>query len=387
MPKQNSAHQFEVASASALAVFFSRFNESQQQVEQSLLMLELSPEDDILLLELQQSIVEIQKSLHDIGFEQIGPLIISLNKLLQAVRLKHLKFETVLSDLVLLAVDDIKMVIEKLLDGADRCVLMNRLPRICESIDAIPDADEMHRDATIRDAILLLDPGMEIIETSISQSDSLINLFSNESPDEEELSAYGVEESEDFIFFRALSEPLESRANYWRGRSYRMLRLALKMNDQAGRPVDPNQLAAAIHMHDAGMAMLPLEVINSEVDLSDEQREQVHYHPVAGYELMRYMKSWREAALIVIQHHEQVDGNGYPYGLHEKEICEGAKILAIVDAVDARTHERAHATLLKRPLLRAAIELGKYADVQFSEKWVNVFKEVFQEMRKVKQVN
>ncbi|VAW63193.1 hypothetical protein MNBD_GAMMA11-2310 [hydrothermal vent metagenome] len=387
MLKQNFAHQFEIISAPALAGFFVGFNTSQQQIEQALLMLELSPDDDILLHELQENIVSIQKSLERIGFDQISPLTASLNKLLQAIRLNQLVFETLLSDLVLLAVDDIKMIIEKFIDGADRCVLMSRLPGICESIGAIAEADEMHLNSVIRDALLLLDPGMEIIETSITQSDTLINLFSQDGPDEEELSAYGVEESDDFIFFRALSEPLENRENYWRGRVHRMLRLALKMNDEAGRPVDPNQLAAAVYMHDAGMALLPMELINSEAELTQEQRSQVKEHPVTGYELMRYMKNWREAALIVIQHHEQVDGNGYPYGLNEREICEGAKILAIVDAVDARTHERVHATLLKRPLLRAAIELGKYADVQFSEKWVDIFKDVFQEMRKVKEAS
>ncbi|HED32979.1 MAG TPA: HD domain-containing protein [Gammaproteobacteria bacterium] len=387
MLKQDFAHQFEIISAPALAGFFLGFNTSQQQIEQALLMLELSPDDDILLHELQENIVSVQKSLQSIGFGQINPLTISLNKLLQAVRLNYIPFETLLSDLVLLAIDDIKMVVEKFIDGADRCVLMSRLPRICESIDAIAEADEMHIESAIRDALLLLDPGMEIIETSITQSDTLINLFSQDIPDEEELSAYGVEEGDDFIFFRALSAPLENRASYWRGRVDRMLRLALKMNDQAGRPVDPNQLAAAVYIHDAGMALLPLELINSVDELTQEQRELVRHHPVTGYELMRYMKNWREAALIVIQHHEQVDGKGYPYGLTEREMCEGAKILAIVDAVDARTHERAHAMLLKRPLLRAAIELGKYAGVQFSEKWVDVFKEVFQEMRKIKEVN
>ncbi|VAW67479.1 hypothetical protein MNBD_GAMMA10-1742 [hydrothermal vent metagenome] len=387
MSKLNFAHQFEVISAPALAGFFVSFNTSQQHIEQALLMLELSPDDDALLHELQENIASVQKTLQAIGFEQISPLTTSLNRLLQAIRLNKLTFGTVLSDLVLLAVDDIKMVVEKFIDGADRCVLMNRMPGICKSIDAISEADDMHIDSAIKDALLLLDPGMEIIEVSITPSDTLVNLFSDDGPDEEELSAYGVEESDDFIFFRALSEPLESRARYWRGRVHRMLRLALKMNDQAGRPVDPNQLAAAVYMHDAGMALLPLELINCEGDLTQAQREQVKQHPVTGYELMRYMRNWREAALIVIQHHEQVDGRGYPYGLSEKEMCEGAKILAIVDAVDARTHERVHATLLKRPLLRAAIELGKYAGIQFSEKWVDVFKGVFQEMRKIRDVN
>jgi len=383
MSKHKSSYQVDDIGASALAGFFVSFTASQQQIEQSLLILELSPDDDAQLLELQQGIARIQQSLQDIGLDQLQPLTSSLNKMLQAVRENKVEFETVISDLILIAVDDIKVVIEKMIDGADRCVLMTRMPRICESIEAIGHADDMSRDSVIKDALLLLDPSMEIIETSISHSDTLINLFSKDVPDEEELAAYGVEESDDFIFFRALSEPLESRAKYWRGRVHRMLRLALKMNDHAGRPVDPNQLAAAVYMHDTGMALLPLEIINSQSELSAEQRDEVKQHPVIAYELMRYMKNWRDAAFMVLQHHEQADGKGYPYGLTDREICDGAKILAIADAVDARTHERAHATLLKRPLLRAAIELGKYSGAQFSEKWVNVFKDVFQEMRRL----
>lgn len=384
MSKLNSAYQFETLGASALSGFFASYSSAEQQIEQALLMLELSPDDDQLLSEMQQSIVVIDKALGDLSLQMIQPLTQALVQLVRAVRNQQVPFETVLSDLLLLAIDDIKMVIEKIIDGEGRCVLMTRLPRICEAILAITDADDMSRKGVIKDALLLLDPSMEIIETSITNDDTLINLFSKDMPDEEELMAYGVEESDDFIFFRALSEPLEGRANYWRGRVHRMLRLALKMNDYAGRPVDPNQLAAAVYMHDAGMALLPLEIINAQNELNQEQREQIRQHPVIGYELMRYMKNWRDAANMVLQHHERVNGKGYPYGLSEKEICEGAKIIAIVDLVDARTHERAHATLLKRPLLRAAIELGKHAGVQFSEKWVNVFKEVFHEMRNLK---
>jgi len=383
MSKNNSTHQLDAIGASALAGFFVNFTTSKQQIEQSLLMLEMMPDDDSLINELQQGIVLIQQSLQDVGLERIQPLTISLYGLLQQIRLKHLIFETVLSDLILLAVDDIKVVMEKMIDGETRCVLVDRLPKICESIDAISTADERNRSMVIKDALLLLDPSIEIIETSISRSDTLVNLFSKEMPDEEELAAYGVEESDDFIFFRALAEPLESRAKYWSGRVHRMLRLALKMNDHVGRPVNANQLAAAIYMHDAGMALLPKEIINSEIELTDEQREEIQQHPVVGYELMRYMKSWREASFIVLQHHEQSNGMGYPYGLSDNDICDGAKILAIVDAVDARTHERAHATLLKRPLLRAAIELGQKSGTQFSEKWVDVFKDVFQQLRKI----
>ena len=135
-------------------------------------------------------------------------------------------------------------------------------------------------------------------------------------------------------------------------------------------------------MHDVGMALLPLDVINSNDKLPENELKLIKDHPKTGFELLRFMKQWASAAEIVLQHHERVDGTGYPYGLQESEICEGAKIIAIVDAIDARTHERAHATMLKRPLLRAAMEIGKNSDKQFSLYWADIFKDVFQQMRK-----
>ncbi|HEX5637137.1 MAG TPA: HD domain-containing phosphohydrolase, partial [Gammaproteobacteria bacterium] len=138
----------------------------------------------------------------------------------------------------------------------------------------------------------------------------------------------------------------------------------------------------AVYMHDVGMALLPLEIINNVQPLSEEDLQQIREHPKFGFELLRYMKQWREAAYIVLQHHERMDGSGYPYGLKENEICEGAKILAIVDVVDARTHERNHASPQQQALLRAAMEIGKHSDTQFSTYWVDVFKNLFQEMRK-----
>ncbi len=386
MTKISAIRHVENMGPSALANFFASFTGYQHQIEQNLMSLELSPGDDALLNKLQQNITSIQQSLQAVGLDHLTMLTSSLNKLTQSLRNKKFAFETVLSDLILLAINDIRTVIERTLEDDERCVLVQRLPQICEGIDSIARADEDERGSVIKDALLLLDPGMEIVDYGTLVSDTVLNLFSEDIPDEAELRAYGVELNEDFIFFRSLSEPLETRANYWHGRSHRMLRLALKMNDHAGRPVDPTQLAAAIYVHDAGMALMPLEIINSGEPLNEEQLKELHQHPVISYELMQHMKNWQEAAYMVLQHHERMDGKGYPYGLTERKICEGAKILAIADAIDARTHERAHATLLKRPLLRAAIELGKYEGIQFSEYWVNVFKQVFQEVRKYREV-
>lgn len=382
MSKVNPVNEVKTLSVDALAGFFETFSEANLEIEQSLLMLELDSGDANYIAELANAINAIHAAIHQIGFHELCDLTQSLIDLLWAVKTKELIFETVLSDIILLAINDVKTIVEAMIESKKRCVLLDRLPQVCAGIKQIAKSDSMHMDSATKDALLLLDPTMEIIEPSISVSDSLTNLFENSAPDEEELAAYGVEENEDFIFFRGLSEPLETRAHYWRGRSQRMIRLALKMNDQAGRPVDPSQLAAAVYMHDVGMALLPLDIINSSDKLSEDDLKLVKEHPKISFELLRFMKQWAQAAEIVLQHHERMDGSGYPYGLKDSEICEGAKILAIVDAIDARTHERVHTTLLKRPLLRAAMEIGKNSDNQFSSRWVNVFKEVFQQMRK-----
>lgn len=382
MLKSSSAYKISNLSIDGLANFFETFSAANLEIEQSLLMLELNSNDTYCIADLANAINTVHAAITKIELYELYDLTQSLIDMLWSVKIKELKFETVLSDVILLAVNDVKIIVETMLEPKEHCVLLDRLPQVCNAINQIAKVSPMQFNSATKDALLLLDPTMEVIEPNISVSDSLINLFQNDGPDEEELAAYGVEESEDFIFFKGLSEPLETRAKYWHGRSQRMLRLALKMNDEARRPVDPMQLAAAVYMHDVGMALLPLEIINGTTQLSEEDLERVKQHPIISFELLRYMKQWKEAASIVLQHHERMDGSGYPYGLKENDICEGAKILAIVDAIDARTHERIYTTLLKRPLLRAAIEIGKNSENQFSVYWSDIFKKVFQQLRK-----
>lgn len=381
MSNPTSSYEVDTLDAAALMGFFQHFSKAYQQIEQSLLMLEIDPDDAQEIRALKSSLDEIGQSLQEIDFNELAKLTQSLNQLLDSIAQGKIQFETVISDIILLAVNDIKTVLEKIIDGIEHCVLLERLPKVCQDLELIGKTDPSHREQVIRDTLMLLDPSTEILVQDDSEGNYLADLFNNSAPDSMELASYGVEETDDFIFFKGLSEPLEKRARYWEGRCERMLRLALKMNDLADRPVDPNQLAAAIYMHDAGMALLPNDIINAEGELTPDQQVLVEQHPEIAYELLRYMKDWSEAAQIVLQHHERMDGSGYPNQLKENEICDGAKILAIADAIDARTHERVHVTLMKRPLLRAAMEVSKEADRHFSAFWVDIFREVFKKAR------
>lgn len=381
MTNRTSNYEVDTLDASALMGFFQHFSHAYQQIEQSLLMLEIDPGDVQEIRAVMSSLNEVSDSLQEIEFNELATLTQSLNQLLHSISQGNIEFETVISDIILLGVNDVKTVLEKIIDGVEHCVLFERLPKVCEALALIGNTDASHRQQIIKDTLLLLDPSTEIMIQDDSESNYLENLFNNTEPDSQELASYGVETGVDFVFFRGLSEPLETRAHYWRGRSERMLRLSLKMNYLADCPVDPNQLAAAVYMHDVGMALLPLDIINATGKLSPDQQVQVELHPQVAYELLRYMKDWGEAAQIVLQHHERMDGSGYPNQLKENEICDGAKILAIADAIDARTHERVHATLMKRPLLRAAMEISKQADSQFSAYWVDIFRQIFHQVR------
>ena len=377
-----TATQLVNLDANSLSDFFGLITEAHTQMEQSLLLLQIDREDSQSLAELAMAVDNIHNALADHSLGELRELTGSLLQLIYAIRQKHMLFTPTVGDIILLATQDIRTLLEKSLEGESLPAILDRLPRICVAIKNVSNVDPSMQESMMHDILLLLDADTEVLDATTTAAETLHNLFSSADPDEDELAAYGVELNEDFTFFHSLGEPLETRSKYWQGRNQRMLRLALKMNDQAGRPVDPNQLAAAVYVHDVGMALLPLEIINNEHPLTESDLQQIREHPKFGFELLRYMKQWREAAYIVLQHHERMDGSGYPYGLKENEICEGAKILAIVDAVDARTHERTHASPQQQALLRAAMEIGKHSDTQFSTYWVNVFKTLFQKMRK-----
>lgn len=177
---------------------------------------------------------------------------------------------------------------------------------------------------------------------------------------------------QDLGYFRELAQQVDAQTPFWQGRSQILLRLALRMNQLAGAPLDPAVLTAAVYLHDVGMAFLPGAILNKEGKLDDAELALLHRHPVLGWEWLRRLPGWEDAAEAVLHHHEREDGSGYPHGLSGEEIHPGAKILAILDAYYAMTHQRADRTH-KRSILRAVTEINACAGRQFAAEWVKVF--------------
>jgi hypothetical protein len=174
--------------------------------------------------------------------------------------------------------------------------------------------------------------------------------------------------TEDLKFFRTLAMQLEARSPAYKGRTSRLLRLALETNAAAGEPVDRGQLEAAVYLHDVGMMLLPESVWLKVGRLSEDDKKALHAHPLYAEGMLMRMPGWEDAATMVAQHHEMPDGGGYPAGLKVADITPGAHILAIADAFEAvmqKHSDRGHS----RSLLRAIAEINA-CDNQFAPEWI-----------------
>jgi HD-GYP domain-containing protein (c-di-GMP phosphodiesterase class II) len=93
--------------------------------------------------------------------------------------------------------------------------------------------------------------------------------------------------------------------------------------------------------HDVGMAMLPENVINKSAELTIEEKKMILMHPVSGYNFVKN-KGFLTAYIkvITLQHHEHIDGSGYPKRISKDDINPLAQIIGIVDVYDAMTSDR-----------------------------------------------
>ncbi len=107
-------------------------------------------------------------------------------------------------------------------------------------------------------------------------------------------------------------------------------------------------LGMAGMMHDMGKRKISANIIRKNGRLTNEEFETIKKHPLYGVELLKDAKETDSFLLdAVAQHHEKLDGSGYPYGLKKDEICIFAQILSIVDIFDALTTKRAYKDAMK----------------------------------------
>lgn len=136
-----------------------------------------------------------------------------------------------------------------------------------------------------------------------------------------------------------------------------------------------DRIRTASLLHDLGKLAIPEEILGKPSDLVEQEWRVVAEHPKIGQVVLEQAGALRDAATIVLHHHEWYDGRGYPHGLRGEDIPVGARIVSIVDAYEAMIAGRPYRDPISHD---AAIEeLRRHAGIQFDPELVEVFAELF----------
>lgn len=345
----------------ALEEFADSLNDRAPQIERDVARLKKSPGDRDVIADLFRGIHNIKGDAALCKFELAVALTHPIESMMSRFRDGQIDFSDLLAETILLAIDRLELVTEALLQRKPIDNL--RLEALINGLQEIAIAQPGNIDSLARDLIEAVTGFTPVTGGPVHKMQRIVH-----APEAKTSAAA------DLQFFRSLATQFESRSPLFRGRTMRILRLAMETNNIAGTPVDPLQLEAAVYMHDVGMMFLPESVWLKVGRITDEEKALLHNHPGYGAGLMQRMAGWEEAAEMVLQHQEMPDGGGYPNHLKGNEICDGAKILAIVDAFESVMLKHSHRGR-NRSVLRAIAEINA-CDNQFAPEWIVPFNTV-----------
>ena len=140
---------------------------------------------------------------------------------------------------------------------------------------------------------------------------------------------------------QAISLIAEARDSYTAGHQKRTSQLSCAIAERMGLPNEQVQVVRiASLLHDIGKIAVPSEILSKPGRLNAIEIELIRTHSRVGYDILRTVDFPWPIAEIVHQHHERLDGSGYPAGLNDEDISLEAKILAVADVVEAMTSYR-----------------------------------------------
>jgi putative nucleotidyltransferase with HDIG domain len=177
---------------------------------------------------------------------------------------------------------------------------------------------------------------------------------------------------------QAISLILEKRDPYTAGHQKRMTKLACAIAEEISLPKDKIEgLYIAGIIHDIGKINIPTEILSKPGRLSEIELSLIQTHPQVGSDILKKMELPGEVSSIVLQHHERMDGSGYPSGLSGKDIILEARILAVADVVEAMASHRPYrpALGLDQALEEITQNKGKLYDPEVVDACLKLFKE------------
>jgi PAS domain S-box-containing protein/putative nucleotidyltransferase with HDIG domain len=195
--------------------------------------------------------------------------------------------------------------------------------------------------------------------------------------DEVKESIQRLKKTSNSIIF-TMAKILELRDPYTAGHQQRVARLACAIAREMGlseEQVDGLFMAALIH--DIGKIYVPAEILNRPAKLNETEMDLVKTHPSIGYDIVKTIDFSQPVGRIVVQHHERIDGSGYPNAVNGRDIILEARILAVADVVEAMASHRPY-----RPALtidEALTEINSYRETLYDAGVVDACLKIFKD--------
>ncbi len=175
---------------------------------------------------------------------------------------------------------------------------------------------------------------------------------------------------------QAMASAVETRDPSTAGHQKRVAELARKIAQEMGLE---NDVVEAVRMagqiHDVGQLAVPSEILSKPSRVSDIEYSLIKEHPKAGHSILEGLEFECEMAKIILQHHERLDGSGYPNGLTGEDILIEAKVLAVADVVEALCSHRPYRSAqgIEKALNEIKENRGKLYDPDVVDACVRIF--------------
>ena len=176
----------------------------------------------------------------------------------------------------------------------------------------------------------------------------------------------------------ALSSAFEKRDPYTAGHEQRVTKLACAISNEMGLSREEIEgIRIAGLLHDIGKISIPIDILNKPGKLSKHEFNIIREHPQIGYDILKDVEFDQPITQIVLQHHERMNGSGYPNGLTSEDIIFQARILAVSDVIEAMSSHRPYRATLG--IDNALDEITQNKGILYDTDVVNICLKLFNE--------
>lgn len=169
----------------------------------------------------------------------------------------------------------------------------------------------------------------------------------------------------------AISKIVETKDPYTAGHQLNVSKLSESIAKEIG--LDGKTVKEIIYaslLHDIGKISIPSEILVLPRNLTPIEFSIIKTHPIIAYNILKVIPNFEKIAEIVLQHHERLDGSGYPKGIKKNEILKEARIIAVSDVVEAMVNHRPYRPA--RTLDEAFEEIHKNKKIKYDEEIVDI---------------